>query len=485
MRKSSRYKIGGVVAVLLALSSVATSAQLAQAAEAAKAVTSSKASLHLSQATNLASGQIITVHGYHFLKKTYVGILECEPGAKAEAQCENTQFATTFDTSATGSFSEPFQVSQDIVVGSTTINCVKTPGCIVAAGDAVDPARQSTGEKISFNPKAKPLVPTLSLSSSKNLTPNETVTVSGKNFRPDSSFQLRECEAVGQPTTNQCDFRQYDAFLQTNARGQSSGTYRVSSHIEHPSGHGQVTVSCEKSPGCALTTYSGVPGSAISAPISFNPKAKALSPSETVSTRSGLVDGQIVTVTVSGFAPDDEVTVQECVAGVAACAPDLVYTNATSAGDVSIQFPVLEAQSAKVSCDTARCDIFVQDDSDGWYSTSRSISFNASGSPVVPGISVTPATGISDGSIISVAVSNFPAGAQLEVAECASLAGELACFEVSAVTADATGAGDTGLHVSKAIPSSTLNCDTTTRCEVLAQNEDDPHDSVSEAIAFS
>ncbi len=118
MRGTARVVRNGAVALLVALSSIAVGAATAGA------TLSAKASIHLSQATNLASGQIVTVHGYHFLKRTFVGILECEPGAKTEAQCENAEFATTFDSSTSGTFAEPFQVSEDIVVGSTSINCL-------------------------------------------------------------------------------------------------------------------------------------------------------------------------------------------------------------------------------------------------------------------------------------------------------------------------------------------------------------------------
>jgi hypothetical protein len=446
MRRTSRFGVSGALVLVVALSFLVTGAH------AAGATATAKPRIHLSQASNLASGQIVTVNGYHFDKRAYAGILQCSPGATSEAGCESISYATTFDTSARGSFSQPFQVFQDIVVDGRTVDCVTTPGCFVAAGLAFDPQKQHANQKISFNPKAKPLVPTFEASPWTKLAPNQRVTLGGSNFKPDSSFIVRECEAVPDPTYQQCDFRQYGTSATAGATGELVGYYRVSDEIDDVGKNGkEASLSCDKPPRCELAVFESS-GVLVSRTLRFNPNAAPLLPSEGVAPTSGLADGQIVNVVAGGFPAGENVGLQECEVGTAVCANDFVYTKADSEGSINVQFPVIEVPNKTLSCDVKTCEITVYDESDPWFLNTRSISFNASASPVVPGISVAPATGITDGSVVSVSVTNFPVGAQIAISECAKVDGAQLCWEGNTTVTDASGSSESGLQVFDSIP---------------------------------
>ncbi|MEU9891652.1 enediyne antibiotic chromoprotein [Sphaerisporangium sp. NPDC051017] len=97
-----------------------------------------------------------------------------------------------------------------------------------------------------------------------------------------------------------------------------------------------------------------------------------------------------------------------------------------------------------------------------------------------PSFSVTPSTGLSDGSTVTVAISGAGASEQFGVVQCATVNDQLACNQATAktVTADASGSISSPFTVRKSFQGVTpegaavgaVNC-ATTACYVSAGNQ--------------
>ncbi|MGO9559954.1 MAG: neocarzinostatin apoprotein domain-containing protein [Acidimicrobiales bacterium] len=486
MRPSKRGGIGvalaGVVALLLALAVAVPGAGAAWAAAAPPRI-------HLSQANDLASGQIITVHGSGFPPSTYPTIDECEPGATTLDECEGGEYYPVGAPDPKGTFNKAFQVSAQWNIGSKKIDCEVSPGCVIEAGlrYIVIAGNPTASERISFNPKAAPLLPALSLSAVSNLVPNQDVTVSGVNFGPLRRVLVWECAAGVSLVVAHCDYGQGPSSAFVDSGGRFKATYRVSSEIQEPP-RGRI-VSCEPPKACELAAALGFGGFLTSGPaIAFNTDATPIGPSETVSPTSELADGQSVQVTAAGFRPEVEVTVRECEAGGIVCTQDEIYPEASDTGSVSVTFTVAE-HPGKLDCDIKTCVIEVSDDQDIWYSNAVPLSFDPSAPAFEPTIAVTPSTGLTDESVVSVSVGDFAVGTPVAVSECATVRRVLLCFEYAQLVADTAGGGETGLQVTSVIEATTrgtlIMCSSTHPCEVVTENENDPYQAASAPISFA
>ncbi|MGO9912138.1 MAG: neocarzinostatin apoprotein domain-containing protein [Acidimicrobiales bacterium] len=449
---------------------------LVSGAHRAGASGSTKPRIHLSQADNLTPGQIIDIKGWGFPRGRFL-LGECAPGWTAGHHCDTFSLDFHVTASTKGTFNYPFQVERDILVNSKTVDCVTLPGCDVEVVYFFGPDNtdKTATQTIFFNPSAKPLVAKMVLSPGTGLAPNQIVTISGVNFAPDLSTGASECLAVADLLFRDCDNVGYGP-ASTNAAGQLQGSYRVSKYIALYRGHGRQIFNCERTK-CEIALVEG--GSLGSAPLLFNPKAAPIVPGLTLSASSHLADGEILDVDASGFALDTPVYVQECKLGEPSrCNSEYLGATADVAGSISVQFPVAEDLGA-LDCNTVTCEILVSDESDTWFESSHRISFDPTAAPVVPVMSVTPSTGIVSGSIVTIAVGNFPVGARVAIEECHSKSHD--CFSRVGVMTDATGSAETGLEVTD----DSGTCTTAAPCRVLAENNEDPHDTVSEEIAFT
>lgn len=168
-------------------------------------------------------------------------------------------------------------------------------------------------------------------------------------------------------------------------------------------------------------------------------------PTITITPSSGLTNGQVVTVTGTGFTPNASVAAVECngsaltAAGCNTTAPNILSVDAS--GDFSdTNFAVATGTVGNGTCGTsatdATCLISIGTTS-GALLTFATMSF-ASG----PGLSASPTTGLTNGQAVTLTGNNFTPGDTLYAVECLATATTPAgCDTATAtpITASSTG----------------------------------------------
>ncbi len=151
--------------------------------------------------------------------------------------------------------------------------------------------------------------------------------------------------------------------------------------------------------------------------------AATVVPTITITPNVGLTNGQDISITGTGFAPNTTLAGVECngqasaAAGSVGCAiaaPDLIMTSAS--GGFTSSFYVATGTIGNGTCGTsaadALCFIAIGTES-GTLLADASIAFGTG-----PGVSVTPSTGLTNGQSVTITGSNFTAGDSVYAVEC-------------------------------------------------------------------
>ncbi len=260
--------------------------------------------------SGLLDGQVIAVTGDNFTTKTLLGIIECQTGATDITGCDIGISFSVVKSDSSGSFSTPDTVLRTITPSSsgTPIDCATPGACILAVAPQDGTIAAST--PISFSDVAI-IPPTVAADPSTGLLDGQKINVSGTNFGPDAPLLLAECPA-GTSLSNifNCDISTF-ASATADTSGAISSTYKVTRVIAGQSG----PIDCAGASACELVAFNFVDQSQVaSTPISFADVA-IIPPVLTASPSTGLVDGQSVTVTGSGFRAHDSYLLSECAAG--------------------------------------------------------------------------------------------------------------------------------------------------------------------------
>jgi hypothetical protein len=240
------------------------------------------------------------------------------------------------------------------------------------------------------------------------------------------------------------------------------------------------------------------------APLDFDATVPPPPPPElAASPAAGLADGQTATVTGTGFLPDSEVYVAQCLAdgtrftrcsrlaGVAQ-----VDEQGTLEGTVKVRREIGYGDE-KADCATVAggCTLETGVTYDGTRRSVASISFDPALPPAPPPVvQVAPAAGLEDGQSVSVTGSGFSPGATVALLECAGLAPddtELEDCDLSGVTtveADDAGAVSTDFVVRSTIATRTdgvIDCATAdTPCVLAVISLYDDAERGAVALAF-
>ncbi|MGO9912140.1 MAG: neocarzinostatin apoprotein domain-containing protein [Acidimicrobiales bacterium] len=443
--------------------------------------------------TDLADGEIVKITGSDFPGDAEMAASECKnPGPTAVSDC-SLGVSALFRSNENGTFAISFEVARFIRIGGTEeVDCAKPGACRLGAATYPGVKRAHDSVTLAFNAKRKPLGPSIAVSPSSSLAPNETVAVTGHGFLPNSFVDVSECTASGE-----CDIVTGRS-EPVSATGRLSADFRASSKVlvfgPAPAG-GERAVSCEHGAGCVIEVQGGSRlRDELRVKIGLDAKKAPIVPTIALSARSGLADGQIITVSGGGFPALEPVDVVECPAGEfpASCALiDAATSTADAAGSVSMQLAVTETSGAgkgAADCAVKSCVVIITDANDEWFSSAVTIGFNSSLPRVTPSLAVSPSTSLVGGELVSVTGSAFAAGSPVFVVECLRGSSPEACEGIAegpAITADASGAFTEGLQVE-----TTLNngpsCGTGAgRCRVLAFNSLDKKEWVSERISFA
>jgi len=116
--------------------------------------------IDVAPSTGLVDGQTVQVNGSGFSASAQIAVAECRSGATSASNC-SPDGALVITADPTGAFSTAFVVTQNLVIGSSNIDC-STPGsCVMAAGQ-LPSLKTFAAAPISFTalPPPTPPVPT-------------------------------------------------------------------------------------------------------------------------------------------------------------------------------------------------------------------------------------------------------------------------------------------------------------------------------------
>jgi hypothetical protein len=103
----------------------------------------------------LADGQTVTLAGSGFGANQVIGMTECEASATTVNDCDLNLVIET-DSDSTGAFTIPYDVTRDITVNGTAIDCA-TSSCIMGSAN-ISNFSQIAVAAISFNPNIPPVL---------------------------------------------------------------------------------------------------------------------------------------------------------------------------------------------------------------------------------------------------------------------------------------------------------------------------------------
>lgn len=148
--------------------------------------------------------------------------------------------------------------------------------------------------------------PTITVTPDTGLVDHQVVTVEGSGFVPNRRVEIMQCPP--RPVLDTCEPSL------GSARADEAGHFSVQVGVDVLSGDiYQEGHDCRRPPGrCTIRTYGGV--ASAKAPITFDPDADPAPPPQAVVTPGdGVVDAQIVDLTVTGLRPGAWVTFLQCV----------------------------------------------------------------------------------------------------------------------------------------------------------------------------
>lgn len=301
--------------------------------------------------------------------------------------------------------------------------------------------------------------PTISAEPSRYLEDGERVVVSGAGLPPNSSVRLGECAA--QALLAACLFTTGPTkSVVPDANGRFLASFRFRRFVpanESPSPNRPdlTPVDCAVPSACVLKASAVDPSGEVvlEAPIQFDPGHPARpAPALTVTPTSSLRDWQRVDVVLSGFLPQEPLTVFQCVnvpgpfPGEQCIGGGFESGVADAFGGLALNMEVRRIVSAPgpspVDCALAACYIGV---GTALERVRVPVAFDSAVPvpPPPPQTAATPVTGLGDRDAVTVEGQGFPPRAPIRVKQCLAGLPDSLCFrEIGAVdiTADAGGA---------------------------------------------
>ena len=310
-------------------------------------------SIVVTPSTLLLDQQIVTIDGTGFPADATVYVLECLTGQGLPG-CDQTVLAAV-SADVNGTFSTTAKVTRLLKVGGTTTDCAVVGACVLGAGLPPDGTTYAAAD-IQFDP-TQPLPPEPSITAAPDtgLVDRQLVTVTGSAFVTDQAAVF-QCVA-GATNPGGCSTLAA-VLVDVDQSGGFQAEIRVRRLLSVPYGE----VDCAVPDACVLAA-APVPGIFVlfTTPIVFDPAGPLPTPpTAAVEPRTELVDGQQVVVTASGFDPNIELGIVQCVMGGppegAGCdIRGLVEVRSDEQGDARSAFAVravLSTELGQIDCTT-------------------------------------------------------------------------------------------------------------------------------------
>lgn len=200
-----------------------------------------------------------------------------------------------------------------------------------------------------------------------------------------------------------------------------------------------------------------------------------------------------MTVRASGFAPAEQVLIEECATGSPALnrcdLEDSVTAIAGATGDLRARLPVTASSPARgdptVDCNTTSCSVLAVAEQDRWYESGRRISFDPDLPPVEPSITVQPSTDLTPGENVTVTGSGFLPGIPISIGQCPVDDPQVCLNSGNGVEATANGTFTAGTTIKASVYGGKGNGSPkcaglgTTNCQIAIFDQNDPNPSAS------
>jgi hypothetical protein len=269
---------------------------------------SAAGSLTVTPGTGLLDLQSVAVEGSGFNASVGIGVcqtlvVDLPP---APDLCGNTLVLVT--SSSAGTFVVPsYAVRRFMYVSrlGRTVDCLDpAEQCVIGAAEAADIAGTITLTPIAFAPPPPPpsTPGLLSYAPTTDLVNGDVVTVKGRGFRPASTVEVLQCAAEAENPT-QCNSA--SGVATTDATGRFTAQLTVSSRVSTVT----TQADCAFAGNCEVAAAEVVDltGTIVGAPLTV-----AGLPGISVAPSSGLFSGQTITVSGSGFPPNEPRFLQQC-----------------------------------------------------------------------------------------------------------------------------------------------------------------------------
>src|ERR671910_1542079 len=483
--RAARRTWGSVATVVAVLSGGALAPPPASA-QGSGAAQAAQPTVTVDPADDLVDGTRVTITVAGLEPETWVDAAQCAAAAQAlYGDCDTSDMAYGI-TDDTGGATLSLRV--DAILDTADGDAPHRTDCRVYAciiGISTDEggslAATAPLHFVSDGPLAPP--PVLTVTPDDQLTALQPVTVAGSGLVWRNYGVLIQCAADASDASG-CDFDTIADF-ETSESGSFEVAYQVSSMIATGS-HG--TVDCRQPDSCVLVVtqdYTLAPQRSADAPLSFHPDAEFTVPTLAVEPDAGLVDGQRVSVTGTGFRPDYWVQLM-------LCGPEPSYENCqwtdgfaetgpdgTFATEMSV-YALIATDEGDIDCRTSPdpCILLATNSSPTSPRAGRAPLHFAPDAPLLPppAIEVEPSTGLPDAATVTVTGSGFTPQGYAYVNVCqADGTGFEACDPQAEVfaTADANGAFTVDLGVASGFETwegEPIDCLAAPGCEVVAED---------------
>jgi acetyl esterase/lipase len=410
----------GVVAALAAATMVGVSMMLGvptpQQAEAQAAVEAT-----VEPSSGLTDGDLVTITVSGLRSGSYIDAVQCvaDP-TDLDEDCDLTEYAFGI-AGPDGTANILLRVDAVLATGypgsgeSREVDC-RSSACVV--GLMTQGTTFDASVALSFDPGgslAPP--PTVSVTPDSNLDDLASVTVEASGLVWNRHARIMQC--VADPAgRDECDWT-------TGTYSDVSDTGSLTVEIQARSLldiEGREPVDCRDPGACVVAVTSDdlrSPAKSATAPVVFAPDAEVATPTLSVAPDSGLVDGQVVTLSGGdypvGTGTGTVVDILQCTSQPSYGTCQWIdWTESDSAGDIDAEVPVhalLPTADGEVDCRTSAepCQL-VAGSGPPWSIRSGRVDLDlAADGPLLPrpSIEVSPSTGLTDGDVVTVTGTHF------------------------------------------------------------------------------
>lgn len=352
--------------------------------------------------TDLVDGQVIVAHGEGFdeHRDGFVLFMQCPAMSSSFRRCRSGEHVTGPDWGLGGTVDATYRV--DAVfrdANGTEVDCRLAHGtCVLQAyNEAQTPV---VAAPLTFDPDA-PLQPppTVTVEPDTDLVDGQVVHIEVDGFPADQWLRVAICD--GPTLFDNCyEGSDLNDEIGSDLSGHAEGDVRVRTIVTPGQNYtltgeegGPAPFDCRELT-CHLVIGEEVAGNNdAAAPLGYDPDAPVAAPAVMVaSAATGLTDGQVLTVDVTGLFAGESVEIIECSPDAPVlerCHPDELRLTADAAGEVRGTLPVFTTfthaflDEPPVDCHVHTCELWLFRSTDG-PGPSATLSLSFAGGPTDP-----------------------------------------------------------------------------------------------------